>query len=300
MTTKRIALWCGVLLLLASPVVAYQFWEEFLQMLGIQFDSVAVMQDPRVQERVEFLQKQTLDESFAELLESQQYYSPGYHPAAKGVPRELETLLSARSFLKVFQQFLELPKDRAYEKLIQFCDRAIKEYEALLEQVRLVNSGEFDPDTSYHAGNAKDMLCATMLLAARIGENEYLLHLIDQMQSLADSYAERDDISSDEATVYRLFFVLEDDCLFSVLMYALKRTRGDLEIDMPDTIIRKIIPLFRWNADATHYDFLVQYGGMVTNPDDLVEQIDVYAFPVGFDDQQKKTLIATLKECLSK
>ena len=253
MTTGRIVLWCGVLLLLASPVVAFQYWEKFLQMLGIQLDPVVVVQHPEVQKRVDLLQEQTLDESFAELLESQQYYSPGYHPAARGVPRELETLLSARSFLKVFQQFLELPEKQAYEKLTQFSERAIAEYEAMLEFMRLVNSGAYDqdifPDPAkrfYYPGNAKEMLCATMLLAARIGESECLLHLMDRMETLVDSYAERDGIEHNLHLVPSVpgSILLEDDCLFSVLIYALKQTGDNREADIPDTIIRKTIPLF--------------------------------------------------------
>jgi hypothetical protein len=36
MTIRRIVLWCCIVSLLASPVVAYQYWDEFWQMVGIQ------------------------------------------------------------------------------------------------------------------------------------------------------------------------------------------------------------------------------------------------------------------------
>lgn len=35
MSTKKIVFCCGVVALLVSPVLAYQYWEELLQLMGI-------------------------------------------------------------------------------------------------------------------------------------------------------------------------------------------------------------------------------------------------------------------------
>ena len=307
MTIRKIVLTCGIFLLLLSPVIAYQYWEELWFIMGVPMlvDSEGIprpvdamgriredFQPDAVREFVDFLQQQSLDETFGYLLDDQQYLAyPSYHPQTKGVPVELERLLSSRAFLKTFQQFGELSREEALEKLPLFCDRAIETFEASL----VPNS-----DTYISMIGAKYMVCTSMLLAACMGESEWLLYQLDRMQFLVDKCAENDEIQLNH-DMLRLFALLEDDCLFTVLMYALKQTGADWEINIPDTVRQKSIPLCHWNALATYHDKLARgvAGVVAIHPDDCIEQLDVYEFPIDFDDWQKKALIATLIECLS-
>jgi hypothetical protein len=223
--------------------------------------------------------------------------------------------------LKVFQQFSELPREQALEKLHQFSERAIKEFEDSLERsiVRnvaqkenllkgnpLLSPSELFSLTGTHGPSimgAKYMACVTMLLAARTGEYKLLLTQIDTMQSLIDAYIKEGGYSRPVAS-------LEDDCIFTILMYALEQKEGKLDVDffpfaikqegdgIPNsfTLTRETIPLFRWNAYVTHYDC-----GM-SNPDDMIEQIAVYRshVPISVGDTQMQLIIDTLKERLSK
>jgi len=139
-----------------------------------------------------------------------------------------------------------------------------------------------------------------MLLAARIGENKMLIDQIETMKRLADSYVERvreyNPPEPDWDAISRSIASLEDDCILSVLMYALKQKETGLE-DVP--LDQKIIPLFRWDAEITYYDVLWQRGLKNMDSQDAVESFIVYAFPKNIEDQQKKHVLATLKERLS-
>ena len=322
-TKRRIVLGGCILSLLATPVVAYQFWDELLQMVGIQVGTQVTplvthppatnFIHPLLQERVEALQKLSLDETFAELLEGQQYFF--YISPSGNRTDDMRQVLSSRVFLKIFQQFGELPREQALEKLHQFSDRAIKEYERSLGLSSTgIAAQKEDPSLSlldvfkkvtgrFSIRGAKYMLCTTMLLAARMEEYELLLYQMNTMQSLTDEYLKK--IGAGPDSIYRLIAPLEDDCLFTILLYALERKEGKLDVDVspfiiftPDAqkrerdLIRRqeaegvaitpypsrfklrpeTIPLYRWNAYVTHFD-----GGIV-NPNDLIEHITVYTF----------------------
>jgi len=97
---------------------------------------------------------------------------------------------------------------------------------------------------------------------------------------------------------------LEDDCVLTILMYALKRAGQDAGIPFEKTFEKKVIPLCRWDAALTYYDFEVWRGGVKLDPKDVIEQFDVYEFPMELffsdPDGQKKKIINALKERLTK
>ena len=319
MTTKKIVLCLFVFTLIASPVIAYQYWEEFLQMLGVQMPEVvtsepvpAVIQadvlvdihTERVQERIDLLKNQTLEESFDELLESQQYFYPGGKRSDRIDPQEMETLLSTRTFLKVFQQFGELPREQALEKLPWFCESVIETFGDALDEA-LPRSGIRPPlgTPMKSLREIKFKVCTSMLLAARLGENELLFNQIDMMQSLIDEYIARAmDCGTDISINVRVsallnLLSLDDDCILTVLMYALKQKDALGEIEIPDTIKQYTYPLYRWDSEATFFDFLVDRGMQELDINDSVENFTVYALPEKYfpkwrlDDQQKNIIL---------
>ena len=302
MKSKRTVLWCCLIVALAFVLILCSF-------LGKQGDDFARVHSQKVDEYVASLKGQSLEETFAGLLDNQQYFYPGYHPEDGGAPREMEELLSSRGFLKVFQQFGELPKEQAAEKIRLFRERAFRDFSNSLEQSvaraadpLLWESETVEPIPTPNVMGAKYMVCATMLLTARIGEYKMLIDQIDTMESLADSYVERvreyNPPESGGDAISRSIASLEDDCILSVLMYALKQKDIDLETDVP--LDQKVIPLFRWDAELTYYDVLVQRGLKNIALQNAVESFIVHAFSKNVDDQQKKHVIATLKERLSR
>jgi len=360
MIAKKVVLWCAALLLLASPVAAYQFWDEFLQLMGMQTPLVVTKftggpeelvehhggvqklltkHTGRAKERVEFLRRQSLDESFAEMLDDQQYFE--HIPSSVNRSEDILQVLTARTFLKVFQEFSELPREQALAKLHQFSDRAIKEYENALGKSSMgIAAQSENPSLSIHEvfdnvtgrfsiTGAKYMVCATMLMAARMGEYELLLHQMDTMQSLVNAYLER--MGAGQDSIYRKIAALEDDCIFTVLMYALERKERKEDIDVSPVVLLardELAPISkdgvptlemeygahslpRWDVNVRHYDFLVYYGMLTPGPHDVVEQITVYRFTnpwfggSGADniqihlDEQMQLVIDRLKERLS-
>ena len=355
MATKRIVLWCCIVLLLASPVVAYQFfWEELMRMVGMQMnpavmDHGAMVQNPAVKERVDFLHGQTLDESFFWLLDGQQYHNPGYKTNVLFGPEAMETLLSARCFLKVFQQFGELPREQAVETLHRFSEKAINDYDAVLSVLyhedvvsfrhedfvalrpeeliaKAASAQDVDtqlrgldlrgkfllessvPNPAVDIRGAKNAIYTSMLLAASIGESELLVWLMDEAHRIADarvsgSLAKRD---APQPLPERARFgysssALEPDGILTILMYAFKRLGMDLKMDISldvGDLDEKTILLYRWDANATHYDSSL----IPPNPQDRVEQFVVYSFPTGHhplaDDKAREAVIDALMERL--
>lgn len=354
MLARKIMLWSCAFLFLATPVVAYQFWDELLQMAGLETvpaDSVSQISlyvSPKMQEHVESLQNQSLDETFALLLDGQQYFM--YVPPAGNRTEDIHRILSTRIFLKVFQEFSALPREQALEKLHQFSERAIKEYENALGLSAMgIAAQKEDPSLSiqevfskvtgeFSLRGAKYMLCTTMLMAAKIGEYELLLHMIDTMQSRTDEYLAS--MGEGRHTINRLIASLEDDCLFTVLMYALEQKEGGLEdvdvapffistdssLQADEDILMKQelmdaaialhpayfrlrtepVSLCRWDASRTQYDV------GTPNPDDVVGDITVYRFaspwvggsgreddPQIVIDEQMQSVLDALKERLA-
>jgi hypothetical protein len=297
LTVKRIVLVSVVVFLAILPLIVRHYRGnshaiEPERPRGIPIEEVLDAHDGRIKDRIDLLKKQTLDESFVELLEDQQYSSPGFHSPIKGESMQIESILSTRTFLKVFQEFAALPREQAVTKVKKFSERAAKQYGTL-------------PPT----GAAHYMNCVSMLLAARMREHKLILHLMDEMQRNHDERMARGEILP---MPERAFGPLEDDAYLTILMYALKQAKMDIPID-ESILIKKTIPLYRWDASLTNYDFAVWHGDGMPNPKDLVERFDVYAFPNDvagaiviyvpepwFDNPKKKLFIDTLKECLSK
>ena len=291
------------------PVVALAFVLVFCVSCRMEGNIFVAEQTKRVAEHVALLKGQSLAETFVALLDNEQYFYPGYHPEAEGAPREMEELLSSRGFLKVLQQFGELPKEQAAEKILVFRERSLSEFENALEKSAaraadplMWNSETMEPIPTPNIMGAKYMAGATMLLAARIGEHEMLIDMIKTMQSLADSHIERvREFNASEPgwdSIYRAVVSLEDDFILSVLMYALWQKGAESGINIP--LDQKTIPLFRWDAELTYYDVLAQRGLKRINTQDAIELFAVYAFPKNVGDQQKRQVISSLKERLSR
>jgi len=313
MTKQRIVLWSFIALLFALPF-AIRYYRGSPQGLPmreypdyIPITEILPVHEQRIKDRIELLKKQSLDETFAELSESQQYHYPGYHPSSDVAPRDIEKILSTRSFLKVFQQFGALPKEQATEKLNVFCEEAIRKFNEALEISLWRNANpalEHPAPISIVA--AKYMVCSSLLLAARAGEYQLLINQIDEMQPLIDSYVEKKKAyrppEPSWEQVSRKIASLEDDAVLTVLMYALQRAGKDTNIPFEGNVKQKTIPLFRWDAALTHYDFEAIRQLKKLDPKDAVEHFVVYEFANydRFDNQKKKLIIDTLKERLSK
>jgi len=316
MITRKMALWCivGVLAILPFVTLYFKATREVTPLSHvIDAEELVELQQGRVSERIEFLDKQSLDETFAYLLDTQQYLATGNIGSGSFV-KDIDRLLSSRGFLKAFQQFGELSQEQVKEKLHEFSEKAIEAFGKALEIAlwRNANPTLESPDKPISLVAAKYMVCTTMLLAASMGESDLLLNQIAEMQFLIDAYVEgmrayiplgpalSKSVWSD---ISRRIASLDDDTVLTVLMYAVKCANIDLNADISrDVFVKQTIPLFRWDAEAIYHDFLPQMGLQEIDPQNATEQFVVYEFPSDhvFDDQKRKQILTTLKEHLSK
>ena len=261
----------------------------------IPIEGVLAVHERRIKEQVDLLKKQTLEETFVylldgKLLDGKQYTYPYFTQSL--YKSEMEKVLSTRSTLKVFQQFDMLPQERKLEKLQEFSQKAIKDFGIQLANVRyeadekkfeeLKKIAEDNP-TSAEFGKVKYALCVSLLLAARAGEFQLLVNLLDKMQQIVDTCVDR--VSKDETIPHDdkglLIYVaqLEDNCILTILLYALKWAGKDVDVPYVNNVKQKTVSLCRWDSPLTHYDFAVWHGDKELNPEDVVEQFVVYEFP---------------------
>jgi hypothetical protein len=236
-------------------------------------------------------------------------------------------MFSNRGFLKVFQQFKDLPHEEALEKLNEFSEKAIDRLDTKMRAIRYEEAvpmnvvgarqevGLMVPSSCADAQSPAGYLVYTsMILAAHLGENALITHQLDEVQRIIDECIDRvnrsDTIPPDlKDTVSQAIGVFDENALLSILMYAAERTGVDLsETGIPfDDIEQVVIPLFPWDAEWTHYDFPVHRGEIWLDPRDADELFTIYSFPRFFrprerffDVQEQKSIIDTLKEILSK
>jgi hypothetical protein len=327
--TKDLVLWGFIAFLFVLPLVTLYFqggrheieWEERPEYIPIT--EILPVHKQRIKDRIALLKKQSLDETFEYLLDNQQYHVPGYHPAALFAPVDIESILSTRSSLKVFQEFDSLPREEAIKKLHEFCKRAIRDFRTSLERTHYDSTPGEDYLDRYRQGKesvptplpsgtitskgSRYMLYVSMLLAARLGEIELLINQIEETQHLVDVHIDRVNKDDTFPTPLRQLIAqitpLEDDALLTVLMLALKRTDKDTSIPLEESFVfgRKPIPLCRWDAPLIHYDFEVIRMIKRPDPQDVVEQFIVYEFPQkrNFGRQEKRFVINALKERLA-
>jgi hypothetical protein len=91
------------------------------QSSNLETDRFVEVHTDRVNAFIEEIGVESLEGSFANLINDQQYSYPGYHTNIKGAPEYMEMLLSSRRFLKVFQQFQSLSPIEANIILDKFC-----------------------------------------------------------------------------------------------------------------------------------------------------------------------------------
>ena len=319
MKIQRIVLISILVLLAVLPFVVRHYRAKMTREIVserpvyIPIEEVLPVHEQRIKDRIALLKKQSLDETFVELLEDQQYFYPGYRPPISGgneegsaYPQDMERLVSTRSFLKVFQEFDALPQEQVVGKAHTLCERAIKDFSAVLEANARHHEGmpivRPQSDQTSLMG-AKLMLCTSIILAARAGEYELLINQIDEAHRVTSVCVDRIQKSGADPGI-RLFahslVSLEDDCILTALMHALKRARI-ADIPFEESFSKKSIPLYRWDASLTHYDFEVGRTKAL-NPKDALEQFVVYAFTGKdrFDRQKRKLVIDSLKDRLSK
>jgi len=283
----------------------------------------------RVNERIEELSRESLAESFIRLQDNQTYVPESLLSGAIGKVTDLQVMFSNRGFLKVFQQFKDLPHEEALDKLNKFSRWAIDSLEAKMRSMRYEEAVPFGNGLAVPSSCAEAqvfssyLVYTSMILAAYLGENALIIHQLDEVQRIIDECIDRvhrsDTIPPDlKDSVSQAIGVLDENTLLSILIYAAERTGIDLsEADIPfDALTKEVIPLFPWDAEWTHFDFPVHRGGIWLDPNDADELFTVYRFPhsrsnfrlasqelqeafkVFFDAQD--AIIDTLKEILSR
>ena len=325
--TKQRAVLVGIIIVLAVLPFVVRHYLAGLQRMPVQerpdyvhIEDILPVHEQRIKDRIDMLRQKTLDETFEYLLEDQQYFYPGYVPGGIG-PMDMQKLLSTLCFLKVVQEFDALPHEQAIEKLHEFCKQAITRFKTRMNSMRFEAELTYDdimrrneeflasaPPGNHYLGPPKYMVCASLFLAARMGEYELLVRLIDEIQDVVRKNTERlnNDGAVAHAGIIQLMIsasALEYDAILTILMYALRQAGKNENIPFEWGIKQQTIPICRWDAPLTHYDFGVLRGMKKPAHGDVIENFVVYEFPseLFFSDPggQRKKMIDVLKERLS-
>jgi hypothetical protein len=253
----------------------------------------------RVRELIAALKKENLQQSFSGLKEEGQYLDPGNH-SERIIAVNIESVLSARRFLKVRQEFQTLSK----QKKQQFLDSAKKECKELL-------SRQIATLRAYRAGN-QDLLpklvsllgirhtfITTMLMAVHLGDKGTVFDLYDHwqhcrqdqknyMDAHPNEYPHPEIFVNDAGTGYLAF---EAGGFLTILLHLtdklqvqseeIDKIKQECEKDKATSMVpsAKEIPLVKWDALDSYYDLAVWTREASIDPSTIAENFTVYSFP---------------------
>ncbi|GHT42959.1 hypothetical protein FACS189443_6470 [Planctomycetales bacterium] len=257
-----------------------------------------------VRELIATLKKENLQQSFSGLKEEGQYLNPGSH--SEGIKAiNIESVLSARRFLKVWQEFQALSK----QKKQQFLDSAKKECKELLS--RQISTMQAYHERYFDTGN-QDLLpklvslhgirhtfITTMLMAVHLGDKETVFDLYDHWQHCRQNqkdymdahpnlYPHPEIFVNDADTGYLAF---EADGFLTILLHLTEKLqvrseevdkiKQECEKNKATSMVpnAKEIPLVKWDALDSYYDLAVWSRGASIDPSTIVENFTVYSFP---------------------
>jgi hypothetical protein len=240
----------------------------------------------RVNDFINEIKNESLEESFLNLINDQQYSYPGYHSNVKGSPIDMEMLLSSRRFLKVFQQFQSLTLKQANSLLDRLCEQAIEEYNISVLDTRNVNTAsDSNPKTSkpHSLMGARYMLCASMVLAAYVGNCRKIWEQFEKMNQIIQEekkYIEKNR-DTELGRILASMMSLDRDCIVCIFMYAMAQSKisSDSVTALKSKLDKKEIPLVKWDASNTYYDVLHQLGYCPIEKKTIIQNFIVYSIP---------------------
>jgi hypothetical protein len=271
---------------------------------SLEADRFVKVHTDRVNNFIKEIQTESLEESFANLINDQQYSYPSYHSNIKGAPKDMEMLLSSRRFLKVLQQFQSLSLKQANTLLDKFCKEAIDEYRIAVLDTRnpktassVISDPDPNPKTSkpHSLMGAKYMICASMLLAAHISNCQKIWEQFEKMNQIIQEekiYIEENK-DTELGRILISIMSLDRGCIVCVFTYAMTQAKNNSEpvIALKAKLDKKEIPLVKWNASETYYDVLHKSGYRQIEKKTIVQNFIVYSIPrnrndnnVGYDD----------------
>jgi len=291
---------------------------QLIELTEDQFDEFMANQQnenppmhPVVAKRVLQLSSETLDESFRKLAsyDDGQYVHPGYTTNVQFKENHLQRLLSNRRFIKVLQEFENLPPEQAKTKAEEFHRIAMNHYStvthALLDEYEKNPYPEANPD-SYHL---KFMILASLALTASLGDFPLVMQQIDEWGTGPADVRKRlltmYPMELLETCTLENTFFFDTSSFVSILMFAAERS-GTMPENVK-TIINEAdceiddIPLVAWNADRTYYDDLRNFRNGSISGEDAQMVFRIYTFSRFNESQRQQNyeFFRTLQETIA-
>jgi hypothetical protein len=287
MIKKRFVLFCVIAFLLILPFITYFLRKQQRTMPEnsdyVQAEKFVQTHIGRIDEQIKMLQKEDIKESFARLIEDQQYSYPGYHTDVKGAARDLETLLSSRRFLKVFQQFQTLPQNQIDIYLKDFFEQAIDDFKVAVSSMLSQYDNSLSAQRKISLMGAKYKICTIMLLAANKGDTQKVVDMFTSMNDTIKKTIEHINTKKDLfpqgfSDIIKSIMTLDQDCIMSVVIYAFTINKPNSEtIDyLKGKLVEKKIPLMKWDAQDTYYDVLYRQGYATIDKSTIFQNFNVY------------------------
>jgi hypothetical protein len=244
----------------------------------------------RVNDLIKEIKNENIEESFSNLINDQQYSYPGYKTDVKGAPEDMETLLSSRRFLKVFQQFQSLPPKQANSLLDKFCKDAIEKYKIAVIDLHAPNvtsiTSSPDPNKILKSNSlmgCKYMICASMLLAAHVGNCQKVNEQFNEMNKIVQNekmYLEKNK-NTDPNKLLISIMSLDHDCIVNIFMYSLTQAKNNSQevITCKTKLDQKEIPIVKWDAQYIYHDTVIQQGSRQIEKETIIQNFIVYSLP---------------------
>ncbi|MDR1923612.1 MAG: hypothetical protein LBQ66_04485 [Planctomycetaceae bacterium] len=295
MNKKHFVSGCIIAFLLILPLITYSFRRHQEVMIDNadykQTDQFVQTHLGRTAEQIKMLQKEDIKQSFENLIDSQQYSYPGYFCEVKGASIDLETLLSTRRFLKIFQQFQKLNNNQSEIYLKDFSEQAVKDFEDSSQYILSQQDNSISAKRKINMMGAKYKICTAMLLAANKGDGKKVAELFQNMNSTIERTLEHIEskknlFDKNFAGIIKSIMSLDKDCILSIIIYTSTVKKLNLKniTELKDKLIKKEIPLVNWEAQNTYYDILHQQSYFAIDKSAIFDNFNVYYIPSGSSD----------------
>ena len=266
----------------------------------------------RLNQLLATLKKENLQQSVAQLKESQQYTYPSYHSGKRGEQTDLEVLLSARRVTKIAQDMARFKTREEMESQNRvFFKQSFDYYKKIIDDVLKSYEDPNAPKNKESISSAKYAVCTFMLMAALSGDIEGLAKQIDQVNQFSQEVEKR--IQQNEKRFpdhfwqdIRGFIEPDNRFILNTMIYSIRNRhdRSSKEHQELRAIIKgfpiKEVPIVEWDAEMGYYDFLHVYEGAPIDPEKIYKRLLIYDWPDDIKGEKESDTLKRLRGCLLK
>ena len=253
--------------------------------------------DPRIDTLIVNLKKESLQDSINNLATNdQQFFFPGFKTSRKSAQIDLETLLSARRFIKTLQSIEKLPNNDGRAKSDEMFSKA---FEAHTNAIYVILQHEDDPSSPKNDQSllaSREAICGAMFVTADLGQLDLLSAQMDRLEQFQNKILpilEARISTNPNGVAIMLLRYLAPDKRFevNVLRVAVVRASNNDKLASFDALCNEYkmeqyrLPIISWDAHTTWFE---RFSKDAEVSDKIVFELTVYDWRI--DDYSNKNL----------